>query len=235
MITPFFWVCCLLVSGLISKQPKIKKRFFIASAAVFLIFSNPLLLRRFAGYWNYPPVQVSGKYSCAILLGGFASEKGNGKGYFNESCDRFIEATELKTTGTISHVLISSGNSSLRPDGFREADWVKTQLLKFNVPDSAILVEHDSRNTFENAEFSKKVLQARHLQPPYLLVTGAYHMRRALYIFKKAGVPVIPYPAEYFSVNKSFSFEELIPQPGILSAWNTYTKEVIGYAMSSFK
>ena len=235
LISPFWWVCFLLIIALISKQPRLKKRLFISSATVFLIFSSPLLLRLFAHYWNYPPNQVSGKYSCAIVLGGFASEKGNGGGYFNPACDRFIEGTELKTTGTVSHILISSGNSSLRPDGFREADWVKSKLLKLNIPDSTILIERNSRNTFENAEFSKKILIARHLPPPYLLVTGAFHMRRAMYIFKKAGISVIPYPSEYSAVYDGFSIGDLIPQPEILSGWNTYTKEVTGYLVSILK
>jgi len=235
LITPFWWVCFLLIAALISKRPQLKKRLFIASAIVFLIFSSPFLLRLFARRWNYPPNPVSGKYSCAIVLGGFASEKGDGSGYFNPACDRFIEGVKLKTTGVVSHILISSGNASLRPDGFREADWVKNELLKFNVPDSAILIEHDSRNTLENAEFSKKVLAAKHLPPPYLLVTGAFHMRRAIYIFKKAGIPVIPYPSEYFAVYDGFSISDLVPQPGILADWNIYIKEMVGYLVSIFK
>ncbi|WP_448697747.1 YdcF family protein [Mucilaginibacter sp. AW1-3] len=236
LISPFFWVCALVIIGLISKRPKLKKRLFVASAIVFLLFSNPFLLRRFARFWNYPPAtNLSGKYSCAILLGGFASEDPHGNGFFNESCDRFVEAAQLQTTGTVSHVLISSGNASLRPDGFREADWVHKELLKFNIPDSAILVEHNSRNTFENAAFSKKILQVKHLNPPFLLVTGAYHMRRALYIFKKEGIPVVPYPAEYFSVFEGFSLTEFIPKPGILSAWDTYIKEMVGYVVANLK
>jgi len=235
LITPFWWICFLLIMALFSKRPKLKKRLFITSLAVFLIFSSPLLLRLFARCWNYPPNYVNGKYSCAIVLGGFASEKSDGSGYFNPACDRFIEGTELKTTGTVSHILISSGNSGLRPDGFREADWVKKELLKFNVPDTAILIEHGSRNTFENAEFSKKILTIKHLSPPYLLVTGAFHMRRAMHIFKKAGIPVIPYPSEYSAVYDGLSIGDLIPQPEILSGWNIYTKEVIGYIVSVLK
>jgi uncharacterized SAM-binding protein YcdF (DUF218 family) len=235
LITPFFWVIVLLIIGIISKKTPIKKRLFISSAIVFLLFSNPFLLRRFARLWNYLPNNVTGNYSCAILLGGFASEDAKGTGFFNAACDRFIEAAELKTTGKVNRILISSGNSSLNPDGFREADWVKKEFSKLNIPDSAILVEPNSRNTFENAEFSKKVLETKHLAPPYVLVTGAYHMRRAMYIFKKAGVAVIPYPAEYFSVYEGFSFTEFIPNLEVLSIWSTYTKEIVGYMVAFFK
>jgi len=235
LITPFYWVAALLIIGLICKKPHIKKRFFISSAVVFFLFSNAFLLRRFARLWNYPPNAITGNYSCAIVLGGFASEDEKGKGFFNGACDRFIEASELKTTNKVTHILISSGNSSLNPDGFREADWVKKELLKLNIPDSAILVERNSRNTFENAEFSKKALATKHLKPPYVLVTGGYHMRRAMYIFKKAGVDVVPCPTEYFSVFERFSFTELIPNPEILLTWNTYIKEAVGYVVAQLK
>jgi len=235
LITPFYWVAALLIIGLISKKAHIKKRFFISSAIVFFLFSNPFLLRRFARFWDYPRNNITGQYSCAIVLGGFASEDEKGIGFFNGACDRFIEAAELKTTHKVTHILISSGNSSLNPDGFREADWVKKETLKLNIPDSAVLVECNSRNTFENADFSKKVLATKHLIPPYVLVTGGYHMRRAMYIFKKAGVDVVPYPAEYFSVFGNFSITELVPNPEILTIWNTYTKEVVGYLAACLK
>lgn len=235
LITPFFWVAALFIAGVISKKKHVKKRFFIASAIVFLLFSSPFLLRRFARVWNYPPSPITGKYSCAIVLGGFASEDAKGDGFFNASCDRFIEGAELKTTGKVTHILISGGNSSLNPDGFREADWVKKEILKLNIPDSAVLVERNSRNTFENAEFSKKVLATKHLTPPYILVTGGYHMRRAMYIFKKGGVDVVPYPAEYFSIFENFSIGELMPDLEILLRWNTYIKEMVGYMVARIK
>lgn len=230
LITPFFWICFLLILGLlIKKRPRLRKRLLLSSVVVFFVFSNPFLLRCFARFWNYPQTIITGKYSCAILLGGFASEKGNGNGYFNPSCDRFIEAAELKTTGKISHILISGGNASLNPDSFREADWVKNEFINLNIPDSSILIERNSRNTLENAQFSKNILATKHLKPPYVLITGCYHMRRAMYIFKKAGLDVVPYSAEHFSAFRRFSFDEFIPSPVILAEWNTYTKELIGY------
>lgn len=233
LITPFFWTCFLLVAALLVKKPKLKKRLFISSAILFLLFTNPLLFRCFARFWNYPPTDITGKYSCAIVLGGFVSEGGRG-GYFNPSCDRFIKAAELQTTGKVSYILMSGGNGRLNADGFREADWVKKEFLKLNIPDSSILVERNSRNTIENAQFSKIILATKHLKPPYVLVTGSYHMRRAVHIFKKAGVDVIPYPAEYLSVSTHFSLSEFVPDPGLLTGWNTFIKEIIGYMTVRF-
>ena len=64
-------------------------------------------------------------YSCAIVLGGFSSEGENGEGFFNASADRFIQALKLKTTGKVSHLLITGGNSKIIPGKFIESIWVK--------------------------------------------------------------------------------------------------------------
>eukprot|EP00257_Ricinus_communis_P024174 XP_015584322.1 uncharacterized protein LOC107262639 [Ricinus communis] len=118
------------------------------------------------------------------------------------------------------------------PDGFREATWVGNEVKKLNVPDSAVIQENQSRNTLEDASFSKKILEQQHLTPPYLLVTSAFHMRRALLIFKKAGINVVPYPAAFSGDGSHVSVDSFIPDGGTLSGWGTYTKELVGYVVA---
>ena len=204
---------------------------------MLLIFSNPFLLNRFARLWDVPTALLRNTkpYSCAIVLGGFTSEDSNGNGFFNGSSDRFIEGVKLLNTGKVSHILISSGNGNLFHDNFREADWVKTQLKLFKVPDSCTLIENRSRNTLENAAFSKVVLNSRRLQPPYVLVTSAYHMRRSLDIFKKIGMDVIPYSCNYIVGDGGVSLGEFIPSADALDAWNTYIKQVVGTMVNHLK
>src|ERR1700748_1317365 len=197
LLFPLNWVLVFLLIGLFSKRPKLKRKCFVTGVLLLVIFSNPLLWYLFAKNWDVNHVSlIKGKaYSTVIVLGGFSGSDKNGDGVFNENADRFIEAVKLKEEGRAVHILISSGNGNLQPDDFKEAAWTRTVLKKFNLPDSAILIEQNSRNTFENAAFSKQLLEKAHLQPPYLLVTSAYHMRRSLYIFRRAGMDVIPYPS----------------------------------------
>jgi len=229
-ILPLTWILTCLIAGLIIKKPKLKRRLIFAAAILLLIFTNPFLFDQFVGVWDIQPVPLksTGQYSCVIVLGGFAGEAANGQGEFNAASDRFIEGLKLITTRKASHILISGGNGSLLPGTFRESDWVKKQLLLMNVPDSSIITENKSRNTIENADFSKILLNNRHLQQPYILVTSAFHMRRSLGIFKRAGMTVVPYPCNYLKGNGGFSPGEFIPDATILSNWNIYTKEVVG-------
>jgi uncharacterized SAM-binding protein YcdF (DUF218 family) len=237
IILPFTWFLVFLIAALLVKKQHLKRRFLIISAVIMLLFSNPVLFSVFARYWDIKPVPLkkTGSYSCAIVLGGFSGEDAKGHGFFNASADRFIEGLKLLTTGKVTHILISGGNGNLIDNKFEEADWVQTQLKQLNVPDSCVLIENRSRNTIENAAFSKIVLDKNHLQPPYVLVTSAFHMRRSLNIFKKTKLDVIPYPCNYLAGEGKISIDGLIPDAAVLGTWNYYTKEVVGNIVLYFK
>jgi uncharacterized SAM-binding protein YcdF (DUF218 family) len=237
-IYPLSWILVFLVASLFVKKPKLKRRSLIIATALALIFSNPFLFSQFASRWDIrtQPLNDSAKYSCAIVLGGFSGEGAQkGSGNFNSAADRFIQGVKLYTTGKVSHILISSGNGALIHDEFEEADWVKTQLQEFKIPDSCILIENRSRNTIENAAFSNVVLKKNHLQPPYVLVTSAFHMRRSLGIFKKTGINVIPYSCNYMIGGGNSIVTQFIPDAETLSRWNIYTQELIGTLVNYFK
>jgi uncharacterized SAM-binding protein YcdF (DUF218 family) len=237
LLFPTVWIFILLIIGLLTKKPKRKKYSFTIAFILFILFSNPFLLDRFAKWWDVKETKLpaGSNYSCAIILGGFGAEDENKNGYFNLSADRFIQAIKLKISGKVSHLLITGGSSKLRPTDFREGDWVHDQFIDLKIPDNNILVENKSRNTLENAIYSKKLLDSAHLQPPYLLVTSAFHMRRSMYIYKKKGVDVIPYPCNYLAGRNEISISDFIPSAGALSFWETYIKEVIGYVVYAIK
>src|ERR1700761_9346551 len=238
LLFPLNWILVFLLIALFSKKQKLKRKCFITGVVLLLIFSNPLLLYLFAKSWdiNSAPLNKNKVYSAVIVSGGFSGEDKYGNGVFNENADRFIQGVKLKEQGIASHILISSGNGNLMPTSFKEAAWVNGELKKFNLPDSAILIEQNSRNTFENATFSKQILQKAHLPPPYILVTSGYHMRRSLYIFKKEGMDVIPYSSGRITGNVRFVFADyMMPDAGVLSTWCIYIKELVGTMVAHLK
>lgn len=180
-------------------------------------------------------VKVTKTYSCVIVLGGFTSYDKNDNGFFNGAADRFIQGALLLSSGKAKHLLVTGGNGSLVQGHFREGTWVKQRLKEFNYPDSAILAESNSRNTIENALFSKPVLQRAGLHGPYLLVTSDFHMRRALMIFRKAGYDVDPYPCNFNVETSMISFGDLVPDGGAFDGWTLYLKEMVGYVVDDLK
>ncbi|WP_457128976.1 YdcF family protein [Mucilaginibacter sp. HD30] len=213
------------------------RRYIFAGLILVYVFSVPLLFKGFTRLWDVKPGSIktdSVKYSGVIVLGGFSGAGVNGGGQFNRASDRFITATLLLTTGKAGHILISGGNGELVPGAYREAPWAKLQLQKLGIADSLILTEGNSRNTIENLEFSKKVLLAHKLKPPYLLVTSAFHMRRSLMICRKKGIDAVPYPCNYLTDNRHLKLTDVVPQADVLSSWEFYLKEVVGYVVNYF-
>ena len=234
-ISPFNWVVALLLIAILSKGPKWKRRSLVGAVIILFVFANPFLLYLFARNWDVPPAPLTkGKvYSAAIILGGFTDEGSNGNGYFNDHSDRLIEGMRLKAIGRVSHIMMSGGNNAFSADQFTESGYVKKVLREFNFPDSVILIDEKSKNTGENAADTKLVLANANLQPPYLLVTSAFHVRRAQYIFKKKGMDVIPFPCDYIAAKSNPGvLDYFVPNIYTLYSWNFYIKEVFGLALA---
>ena len=234
LLFPILYVFVLLLVSLFSKNAKRKRICLLLAVAILYFFSNPFLINHFAKLWDIRPAKLeNGKvYSTAIVLGGFASYDSRANGLFSTAADRFIQGVLLQKSGRVQHILVTGGNGNLNPGRFREGSWAKTQLRAAQIPDSCILIEDQSRNTLENASLSKALLQKYKQQGPYLLVTSAFHMRRSLRIFKKAGIDVIPYPCNYIAGTGDFSVWEFVPDADTLSKWNNYIKEVVGVTVN---
>jgi uncharacterized SAM-binding protein YcdF (DUF218 family) len=235
LLFPLSYVFVLLLIAIFSKSTRNKKRYLLWGVGVLYIFSNSLLLNLVAKAWDVAPGKLdAGKtYNAAIILGGFSSEAKKGEGMFNTASDRFIQGVILQRTGRVKDLLISGGNGNLSFSTFREATWVKLQLQAVKVPDSCILIEANSRNTMENAAYSKTLLLKHGRPGPYILVTSAFHMRRSMMIFKKKGVDVIAYPCNYLAGTGDFSLWDLQPSADAMSKWSLYIKEGIGYVVNS--
>ena len=81
-------------------------------------------------------------------------------------------------------------------DDAREADYATALFESLGVSRERLTMERRSRNTKENAEFSK-ALAAPKRGERWLLVTSAYHMPRSVGVFRKAGFAVEPYPVDW--------------------------------------
>ena len=231
LLSPFNWIIILLLFAWIFRKRRIKKVLLIGAACVFVIFGNSWLLNLAAK--NYQPARISMDsipvYSCGIVAGGFAGVDNDAHGYFNSSADRFIQAVKLYKTGRVNHLLISGGNAKTTNPDFHEAAFVKKELIQFGVPDSVIFIEDLSNNTADNAVNSKHILDSVHLQPPFLLITSAFHMPRALATFRDAGLAVDGFPAHFTDGMDSFSFDDLLPRVSVLLTWDNVFKEFLGY------
>ena len=100
-------------------------------------------------------------------------------------------------------------------------------FVSMGVVPQRILLEKHSSNTFENAKFSKLLVQPKSGQT-WLLITSAYHMPRAVSSFRKIGFPVLPWPVDYRTTpSQSFTSIFYTPSDG-LRLLDLAVKEYVG-------
>lgn len=66
-------------------------------------------------------------------------------------------------------------------------------LIDLGIPADQIIMEDQSRDTYENALFSKQICDRSGFRRP-LLVTSGFHLKRALFCFQAVGLAVTPFP-----------------------------------------
>lgn len=92
-----------------------------------------------------------------------------------------------------------SGALSLAKEEPPEAPLAHQVLTEWlQVPAERLILEAKSRNTIENAAFVRDLVRPSPGET-WLLVTSAWHMPRAMGVFRAAGWSVIPYPVDYRS------------------------------------
>ncbi|MEO8131121.1 MAG: YdcF family protein [Bryobacteraceae bacterium] len=101
---------------------------------------------------------------------------------------RSIYALQAWRAGGFHDIFLTGGSDPQSPVATLMADFLKSQ----GVPAAAIHVETRSNSTRENATFSKPLLDQ--LPGTRVLLTSDYHMYRAVRVFEKAGITVLPRP-----------------------------------------
>jgi uncharacterized SAM-binding protein YcdF (DUF218 family) len=103
---------------------------------------------------------------------------------------------------------------------------VKRMLVDLGVPERQILLEGDSRDTIENALFSKAMCEEKGFERP-IVVTSAAHMKRTLLSFEKVGMEVLPFPCGFITWSgKTYGWPDYLP--GNYAALSTALHEYLG-------
>ena len=107
---------------------------------------------------------------------------------------------------------------------------MQTLMEEWGVPGGSIHAEGGSRNTHENAVFTRQLLVEQGLHR-VLLVTSAMHMRRALATFTSAGIDAVPAATDYTVTYRDHrTVIDFLPDARALSRTTDAIKEYIGYA-----
>jgi len=134
-----------------------------------------------------------------VVLGGSIEPNlsaAHGAAVVSGASDRIIAAVALAYRYPNARVVFSGGSGNLVSNDAREADFAGAIFESLGISKSRLIMERHSRNTVENAEFSKALVAPKQGER-WLMVTSAFHMPRSVGLFRKAGFAVEPYPVDW--------------------------------------
>ena len=236
LIKPIVWIFVLLIFAIAAKQPKQRKRNLVSALIIFFFFSNGFIVGKIINSYEarYPRTD---KFDVGIVLGGFSGlNKRNNEIAFNWTGDRLFQAIALYKKGQIKQILLSGGSANLIDRKIEEGDLAIQYLKLVGIPDSAILIENQSRNTIENARYSLALIAKNNPEAKILVITSAWHIPRAKLIFDRQAKRKIEYYPTNFIGNADFEFGDfIIPSATALVTWELLFKEWTGLAVDGLR
>ncbi len=234
LLTPINWIIGLFLYSFFGSHEVRTKRAFKWGVFLLILLTNPFLSNMALKSWEVPPVPISnleGTYDIAIVLGGFSDvlEKPRDRLHLSEGADRLTNAIELYKTGKVSKILVTSGSAEVVGEKISEGKITGEFLAKIGIPEEDFIIEPSSRNTHENAIYTAKILKEQYPDARCLLITSAFHFRRASRTFKKAGVEFTAFPTDIQSDNfKPTPGRFILPNDSSLVVWKMLIKEWVG-------
>jgi len=180
----------------------------------------------------YPPYPAAAcsRADAILVLGGAMRPLvvGDVQPRLHPGSDRVWQAARLWHAGCAPQVVVSAGGLVEPPVAQPESQAIAALLTDLGVAPTALVLESESRNTQGNAASSQAVLAPLGVER-VLLVTSAWHLRRAVALFERAGFEVIPAGADYRAIDACRGLDCWVPNAGALETSGLALKEYLGY------
>lgn len=184
---------------------------------------------------RFPSIEVplgSRSYAGIIVLGG--GEDGRASVlrrqlHINEAGERITEGAVLAFRLPEARLIFTGGAAAIFNDNPAGAQSVAKFWQSIGIAASRIVIEENSRNTYENALLTRDLTRPK-AGERFLLVTSAAHMPRSMGVFRKAGFDVVAYPVDYttnFPADAADTFGSI---PAGLKRLDESMKEWVGLA-----
>jgi uncharacterized SAM-binding protein YcdF (DUF218 family) len=234
LLRPVVWILLLLVLGLVLRKASWKRGFLLSGMLLLLFFTNPFIVNEAWLAWEVPPrpMHELPRMDAGIVLTGIGrpDKSPHDRVHLNKGADRLLHALQLYREGRIGKIILSGGTGSFRKEDRAEAEQLRRILLLAQVPDEDILLETRSMNTRENALYTRDLLQQHPEIQSVVLISSAFHLRRAAACFRKVGVEVTPFATDFYTHDRRFTPATLV-EPGemALHSWQKLIHEISGY------
>ena len=146
------------------------------------------------------PAEMPQSVTSIIMLGGATVGRvsaARASTELNDAGDRLVETLRLAELYPQAKVVLSGGSGALEGEVEPEADIAARFFVAMGVAAERLVLEDQSRNTVENAQMTAAMIGTT--PGVTMLVTSAFHMPRAVALFRRAGITVAPWPVDYRS------------------------------------
>jgi len=164
---------------------------------------------------RFPPWQPhGGDPDGIIVLGGAINSEvsvARNDVEVDSSAERVIEMLRLARRYPNARIVFTGDSGNLLPPVVPEAPIAGRLLEEFGVSPDRIQLEPRARSTAENAAFLRGHLVIKSGER-WLLLTSAFHMPRAIGVFRKAGFDLEAYPVDWRTrgwVDAAWPFDRL--------------------------
>lgn len=212
----------------------------IMGLLMMLAFSNQWVFRLGAGLMEtkiQPYTSITDTVDIAVIAGGTASwHKPSHRVRFNQSADRLWQGIALLQQNRVKRLVFTGGSGDIKQEKRKEAHYIAEYLHLLGISDSLLIYEDQSKNTHENALFTAKLFEKHGYNKKIILITSAFHMKRARGCFEKQGFEVVPYACDPMTDGDPLKIHEyLLPSVQALMNWEVLLKEWVGILMYKTK
>jgi len=230
-LPPGLFIFLLVMSVLFIKKIKALKAVLVIQILLIYGLSIPVSNHFLFQYLEQTPALTEQQINnnkvdaIVILAGGISAYKQEYNGpdvnYFSHIRLRY-GAWLQKQTGL--PIIVTGG---VERGDITEAELMAHILKNEYSVKGKIFIEKQSSNTYENALYSKKIIENESFQSVYL-VTNAFHMPRALMVFSKQNIKAIPAPMAFYHKTMDYLWGDFRPNSNAL--WENYLAlhEIIG-------
>lgn len=235
VLTPYAWIAILLVAAIPWRRRSLRRwrrRRALGVVGTVLLYAFSIEPVANAIQWSMERDTPSSyrpdvTYDAVILLGGVTDERVmavTGQPAYNDNVERLTVTHRLLREGHAKVAILSGAAIDPSLERYGEARVMGDQLSYWGIEEARIVIEDRARNTRENAVYSAEIVRARGYQR-VLMVTSAFHLRRATECFNAVDLPVDTLGVDYRAHDRTKSW---LPRAQALATSSVLIRELFG-------
>jgi uncharacterized SAM-binding protein YcdF (DUF218 family) len=202
---PGFWLMLLLAGGVALLWTRWQRagRRILAAVALFIVAVTvvPVGAMMIAVLEErFPPArELGGAVDGIVVLGGTVNQFVSafwGQPALSDGAERLTETVALARRHPSARIVFTGGSGAVLDQETKETEVARLFFRQMGLDPKRIVFESESRNTYENAVYTRTLIEPASGER-WLLVTSAAHMPRSMGAFRAAGWAVTPYPVDY--------------------------------------